>query len=242
MTRIHSATFRLIGIEPQVSPAAAFDIEDAERRLGFRLPSSVREWYCNEEAIDLLAKYSNQDWPIPLREFAVKEWNTHHLLPFKNENQGVCVWAIMLDGSNNPPVYVDVDSNGAQWNMQAPTFAAYVYACVWDYVFVLDQPGLVQAQNEPLSSEALNELRRRFSEQPPTFGWPGSTQHRFAGKDQGILIWSAEGQADWFVSARDVGSLASALRAIWNLDGVGQSLWDCTEIGKVELDKMRGGA
>src|SRR5262245_47167949 len=136
MTRFHSTTFQLLGIEPQMSPAAQSEVEQAERRLGFELPASVREWYCEEKAIDSLAKYSNQDWPIPLREFAVKEWKTHRLLPFKYENQGVCTWAIFLDGSDDPPVYVDVDSHGTQWNMQAPTFSAYVHACVWDYAFV----------------------------------------------------------------------------------------------------------
>ena len=207
-----------------MSPAALSEVAHAERRLGFGLPASVQEWYCNAEAIEILGKYSNQDWPIPLREFAVNEWKTHRLLPFKNENQEVCVWAFVLDGSDDPPVYVDVDSNGAQWNMQAPTFSVYVYACVWDYAFVLDQPALVQAQNEPLSTEAVGQLRARFSEQPSTFGWPGSTQHRFAGKDQAVLIWAGDDQADWFVGARNALALESALRAVWNLDGVGQSL------------------
>ena len=240
MTSFHTATFRLLGIEPQVSPATVSEVESAERRLGLRLPSSVREWYGIEDAIDFLAKYSNQDWPIPLREFAVRVWKSHRLLPFKNENQGVCVWAIVLDGSDDPPVYVDVDSNGAQWNIQAPTFSAYVQACVWDYALVLDQPALVQAQNEPLSSDAINELSRSFSEQLRTFGWPGSTQHRFAGKDQAILIWSGDNQADWFVGARDEASLELALRAVWNLDGVGESFYDCSEVGKQVLDKIRG--
>lgn len=242
MTSFHSATFRLLRTEPAVSSAAVSAVENAERRLGFRLPPSVREWYCNAEAIETLAKYSNQDPPIPLEKFAVIEWNSLHLLPFKYENQGVCTWSISLDGSDDPPVYVDVDSDGKQWNMQAPTFSEYVYSCVWDCASVLDQPALVQAQNEPLSEEAVGELRRHFSEQPPTFGWPGSTQHRFAGKQCAILIWTGEGQADWFVGARDAKSLEGALRIIWNLDVVGKSLYDCTAIGKAVLDRIRGRA
>jgi hypothetical protein len=241
MTAFHTATFRLLASEPQVSPAALSQVEEAERRLGFRLPVSVREWYSNEDAIEILAKYSNQDPPIPLTEFAVTEWNAHRLLPFKYENQGVCTWSIVLDGSDDPPVYVDVDSDGAQWNMQASTFSAYIYSCVWDYAFVLDQHALVQAQNAPLSREAVEQLRARFSAQPATFGWPGSTQHRFAGKAQAILIWAANDQADWFVGARDAMSLESALRAVWNLDRVGQSFYACSELGKAALDKIRGG-
>jgi hypothetical protein len=241
MTAFHSATFRLLKVAPHDSPATRAELEDVERRLGFRLPASVREWYCYEEAIDILAKHSNQDPPIPLREFAVKEYNTQRLLPFKDENQGVCVWAIALNGSDDPPVFVDVDSNGEQWNMQAPTFSAYVFSCVWDYAFVLDQPAVVQSQNQPLSRESLEQLRSLYTEQLPTFGWPGSTQYRFVGKDHAILIWTADDQADWFVGSREAKSLESALRGVWDLDNVGQSLYDCDEIGKAVLDSIRRG-
>ena len=242
MTSFHSAMYRLLRNEPRVTSAARSAVENAERRLGFRLPASVREWYCDDEAINILAKYSNQDPPIPLEEFALTEWNSLRLLPFKYENQGVCTWAISLDGSDDPPVYVDVDTDGKQWNMQASTFSAYVYSCVWDYSVVMDQPALVQAQNESLSEEALGELRRHFGEQPPTSGWPGSTQHRFAGNQCAILIWAGKGQADWFVGARDAKSLEGVLRIVWNLDGVGPALYDCTELGKAALDGLRAGA
>ncbi len=241
-TQFHSATFRLLGLEPRVSSAAVAEIEGVERRLGFRLPPSVREWYCYENAVGILARYSNDDWPIRLREFAISEWGEHRLIRFKNENQGVCVWAVMLDGSDDPPVVVDVDSNGAQWNMQAPTFSAYVYSCVWDYTLVLGQPALVQAQNGPLSSEGAERLRSQFTEQSPTFGWPGSAQHRFVGKDHAVLIWAGEGQADWFVGAADARALESALRSVWNIDAVGPSFYDCSEIGRAVLEKIRSGA
>jgi hypothetical protein len=238
MSSFHSAAFRLLGIEPQVSPAALADVERTERRLGFRFPPSIRAWYCNAKAIELLAKYSNQDWPIALQEFEVREWNSHRLLPFKNENQGVCVWAILLDGSNDPPVYVDVDSNGTQWTIHAPTFSAYIYACVWDYASVLFQPALVQAQNQPFATEAVNQLRAFCSEQLRTFGWPGNAQHRFEGEDWSVLIWSGEDQADWFIGAGDADSLETALRLVWNIDGVGKSLYDCSEIGAAVLHKI----
>jgi len=241
MTAFHTATFRLLTTKPQFSPTALSQVEETEHRLGCRLPASIREWYSNQEAIDILAKYSNQDPPIPLAEFAVTERDEDRLLPFKYENQGVCTWAIALDGSDDPPVYVDVDSNGAHWDIQAATFSAYIYACVWDYTCVLDQGALVQAQNGPLSAEAVDQLRARFSEQPATWGWPGSKQHRFAGTDQAILIWAAEDQADWFVGARDATALEPALRAVWNLDCVGQSFYDCSKVGKKVLDAIRGG-
>ena len=237
----HSSTFRLLGVEPSTSDAAVRDIEDAGRRVGLRLPESLREWYSNEGAIEILARYSNQDWPISPRDFAVTEWQGDKLLPFKNENQGVCVWAVVLDGSDDPPVYVDVDSHGTQWNEQAPTFSAYIYSCVWDYTQVIDQPASVRAQNGPLSSEAGSMLRDLFAEQPPTFGWPGSSQRRFQGKNCAILIWSGEDQADWFIGARDAPSMEEALSLVWNLDAVGHFLYGCSEFGEAALENVRRG-
>jgi hypothetical protein len=239
MSNFHSTTFRLLGIEPSTTAVATSKVELTERRLGFRLPASVREWYCDDCAIDILSKHSNQDWPITLSDFEVTQGPTNQLLPFKRENQGVCIWAVALDGSDDPPVFVDVDSNGNQWNLQATTFSTHVYTCVWDYARVFDQAALVQAQNGPFTAEALAELRNRFNESLPTFGWPGCTQHRFEGKDTAILIWAAENQADWFVGAGDATLLRTSLQTVWNLDSLGQSLYDCTDMGKAALDNIR---
>jgi len=126
--------------------------------------------------------------------------------------------------------------------MHAPTFSAYLHAGVWDYTFVLDQAALVQAQNEPLSAKAVGQLRLRFREHQSTCGWPGNTQHRFAGNGHAILIWAGARHADWFVGARDAESLEAALRNVWNLDAVGQQFYDCSEIAKAVLNRVRGEA
>jgi hypothetical protein len=239
MHSFYADTFQLIGIEPRTSLSAVADVDRAELRLGLKLPASVREWYCYDQATDILRRYSNQDWPIPAAKFAVIDWHGTLLLPFKHENQGVCTWAIVLDGSENPPVLVDFDSNGAQWDLHATSFPAHLHACVWDYVFVVNRPALVEAQNLELSSDAVCALRDRFCERPSTFGWPGNAQYRFEGEDNAILIWSAEGQADWFVGAHDEASLEVALRKAWNLDDVGRSFYDRSEIGRYVLDRIR---
>jgi hypothetical protein len=238
MATFHSATFRLLGTEPRISAMALSEVETVERRIGGRLPASVREWYCYHGAIDILEKHSNQDPPIALDEFAVLEWKSHRLLPFRVENQGVCIWSILLDGLDDPPVYVDVDSEGTRWQMLAPTFSIYVYSCVWDYEMVFNQVALVQAQNVPLSQAAIDHLETELTAQPKTFGWPGSTQHRFKGKDHNILIWSAEDQADWFLGAGDARSLETGLKLVWNLDGVGTSFYDCSDLAKRVLEKI----
>jgi hypothetical protein len=237
----HTKTFQLLGTEPISSAAAIAEVERDEKRLALRLPPSVREWYSYRDSVEILEMHSNQDPPIPVGRFALTEWKSNLLLPFKFENQGVCVWSIMLDGSDDPPVYVDVDSNGTQWQLQALNFSTYVYSCVWGYKVVLGQPALVQAQNKPVSVEALTALDRLYVAEPKTYGWPGSTQYRFRGSNLAVLIWSGDGQADWFVGARNVESLESALKCVWQIDDVGESLYDCTESAKLALAEFRSG-
>jgi hypothetical protein len=243
MASFHHATFELLGIQPRTSPAELRVLERTEQRLGMRLPPSVREWYSYDGALPVLAVHSNADRPVPVQEFSLTESTVGRLISIRWENQGVCNWAILLDGSDDPPVLVDVDSGGTVWQPLAQKFSTYVYTCVWDYHVVLRRPALVQAQNGPLSPRSLQMLQELFDERPRTFGWPGSAQYRFDGGQHGILIWSTEGQqADWFVGAADASSLESALRLVWHLDGVGESLYDCSNIAKVILAKLKSDA
>ncbi len=199
MGSFHSATFELLGTQPRTSTAALGEVESTEQRLGMRLPLAVREWYSYQSALSILAMHSNEDPPIPVRDFTFAESTVGRLLPIRWENQGVCTWALRFDGSDDPPVLVDVDSGGTAWQLFAQHFSTYVYSCVWDYHVVLRQPALVQAQNSPISSESLRDLAGLFDEGPRTSGWPGTAQYRFAGSRLGVLIWSMEDQADWFV-------------------------------------------
>ena len=235
----HAATFRLLDSAPRTSAAAKAVVHDAEKRLGLSLPSSVREWYGCEDALAILAKHSNEDPPIAVPDFAVVEWQSRRLLPIRHENQGVCTWAIMLDGSEDPPVLVDVDSRGKDWRRSASTFSSYVYSCVWDYRRVFGQPAFVQAQNCSLSREALDGLIATHSEEMQTYGWPGSTQHRFSKGTAAILIWSSTGQADWFIASPDAATLESAVRAVCHLDDVGDYLCANSPIGEAVLDEIR---
>ena len=121
------------------------ELAAAEDRLKVRLPASLREWYSNPEADSILKQHSNSDPPIPVREFAVEKSPLGPLLPIRSENQGVCTWAVALDGSDDPPVFIDVDSRGTEWQRVATTFSAHVRPCVWDHRIVLGRPALVAA-------------------------------------------------------------------------------------------------
>lgn len=225
-----------------VSAAAQTEIAEAERRLGMQLSPSIREWYSYENGIAILAEHSNEDPPVDVRDFALLEWESHRLLPIRNENQGVCVWAVEVDGSDDPNVWVAVGSSGKQWHRLGARFSVYVHACIWDYRQVLRREALVQAQNRPLSGAALEFLSRHFTQQARTYGWPGDVQYRFGDGSAGILIWASENQADWFIAAETEASLKQAISTVWLLDGVGDELHGRSIPGKRVLEGIRGSA
>lgn len=235
----HSVTFRLLHFESEISSSAQRALLESETRLGVKLPSSVRDWYCRDGAVRILAEHSNTDPPEEVEHLKIVDWRSHRLLPIRYENQGVCTWAIDLDGSEDPPVYVDVDTGGKEWQLFSPAFSQYVFSCVWDYRMVFFKPALVQAQNQVLSQEALEKLRGLFRQEIQTHSWPGSANHRFSNEHGAVLIWASEQQADWFVGASDANGLELTLRAVWGLDDVGSSLYKISDIGKEVLGRFR---
>jgi hypothetical protein len=232
---VHDATFRLLGTKPSTSSLAKEQLDAAERRLGVTMPLSIREWYERESAIRILAENSNDDPPIDVSKFALTQWHSHTLLPIRHENLGVCTWAVNFNGSDDPAVLVDVDTDGTQWNVQSNSF----YSCVWDYKVVLRQPVLAEAKNCELTDAALETLAAKLKPELRTHGWPGSTQFRFRGSRYGILIWSGEHGSDWFVGAPDSASLPRALCDVWEIDSVGQSFYELSDIAGDVLDELR---
>ncbi|MES2790772.1 MAG: SMI1/KNR4 family protein, partial [Planctomycetota bacterium] len=238
----HLDTLKLLGVAPAVSQSSAAELDDAERRIGRKLPASVREWYSLDGARSLLRQYSNDDRPVDVREFGLARNDTlgggpHDLLArdlvvFRYENQAVCVWAFVLDGSVDPPVYVDFDTQFKTWKKCADSFSEHLYAWMWDYSLVLTREPIIQAQNKPLSEAALEFLKGNFDVGLETYGWPGHTQHRFSSQGQRILIWASEDQADWWLTADEEGSLKKLIATVRHCDQVGQSFWSNSELGE----------
>ena len=247
--RYHTKTLELLGIKPHRSTVAIKKLDRVEHRIGRKLPASVREWYSLKGACDLLRKYSNDDPPLEIDEFGEPRRDTHgggphdllarDLLVFRYENQAVCVWAIKLDGSDDPPVVLDFDSQFKTWKPCAATFSTHLYTWMWDNALVLGRDLLVQAQNRPLSARALSSLRRHFEQGPETHGWPANTQYRFYKNDQRIVIWASKDQADWFLSAEDEDSLRDLSRVVAKWDGVGEAMWSHTDRGTAVLKRVQ---
>jgi hypothetical protein len=248
MLQYHARTLDLIGVMPSISPARLEAIEQAQGRLGHRLPESVREWYSLDNAVSLLEHHSNCDTTIDVGKFASPATNgvdeqlnsllDDGFLVFRIENQGVCLWAVDLRDGDDPPVLVEIDGDG--WHRCTDTFSLYVYLSVWDHSQVLQSPELlIQAQHSVLTEEALPFLRREFHPGPISYGWPGHTQYRFERHDQRLLVWASDDQTDWFLAASTEASLKSLLLSVWNCESLNRSLWSNTDAGERILREIR---
>lgn len=142
-----------------------------------------------------------------------------------------------MDDGDDPRVLVEVDCSpdNLVWQPHASSFSEFVFTLAWDRL-AFDLPYGLAAQDEPLRQPDLALLEQRFVRQPFTYAWPGQTNYRFERGDQRMVIWNADGfqpddrragfrQADWWLYASTVGSLASLARELCDCGGLSRSLY-----------------
>src|SRR5262249_52827308 len=152
-----------------------------------------------EGATDLLLKYSNADPVIRIGELGEPLTNIGGgepedligcgLLPIRFENQAVYIWAVRLDGSDDPPVAVTCNEPMWEWWDCDPSFSSHIYSWVWDYSLIHFAPyraGCVVRSNQ---ADYLRALRAEFKEGPQSFNIPAGRQYRFQRGDQRVLLW-----------------------------------------------------
>ena len=154
------------------------------------------------------------------------------------ENQGVCYWAVQLDGSADPPVVVTVDTAPCEvWLPLAPSFSEFVYCQIWDYA---PMSARCEAQEPEFTPETLAFLRSKFQEGPATYGWPGSQNYRFTTPWGRLLIWHADNSgADWFLRASNHGDLEHLLCAVWQCGTLTKTLRGYDHEGEACLQRVR---
>lgn len=203
----HQATLDLLHERPLVSEDAVDMLEQFSPLYNLELPASVREWYTLPQAVTWLSTYSNQDYPVPLEllgdidgfgEDAV-DLAQQGVIPIMVENQNVCVWALRLNDTDDPPVVVSFGAPTG-WQPYAESFSTFVYVRIWDY------QGLFSAStlwgDAPFSPGELSFLQAHFMEEPQTLTHPTSLTRRFSRGTQRILLWCGdEPMAQWFLSA-----------------------------------------
>jgi hypothetical protein len=232
--KYHGEAVKLLPEVPRLSKSSATLLEKREEELGVRLPESVREWYSLESAVQLLERYSNDDSAFAIEELGepfddwygggARDFLSDNLLLFMRENQGVCNWALRLDGDPDPPVVVEVDTApDANWVEVVDRFSTFVWCQIWDHS--QDAVG-VAAQETQLSNDDLQFLKSNLHELHTTYGWPGDVNYRFEWENARILIWDGQDRgADWFVSAPSSSELSGLLAKIWRCGDLAKSLY-----------------
>jgi hypothetical protein len=217
---------------PIALPDAEKVLRALEARLNHDLPGTFRELMAPENGPALIEHFSNSDIALPPRRLAEpweERWSGYdpleqRLLPFKIENQGVCVWAIPLDAGDDPPVVVEVDSGTPpQWQRCADRFSCWLKCQVLDQN--LWESSWFFAQAAPLSTEVLSRLRRSFEEGPVTYGFPGDTNYRFHNARSRLLLWHGDDQCDWSIQPTSAELAAAALDEIEEIAGIGDNLY-----------------
>jgi hypothetical protein len=251
LSRFHQEALQRLGLQYVPEAARAAALKERAAALGVAVPASFAEWYAMRDGIDVLRRNTNTDHPVAIERLGEPlEWRwdeTHDLvreeglLVFMVESQAVCIWALRLQGGDDPPVVVARDPD-LEWRACAERFSTFIACQVWDHREVFpggDHRILLAAQASSLEGTDLAFLRSRFSENPTTHGWPGDNQYRFERGDSRLLIWDAEGQSDWWVSATTEANLAGVTRELWRCADLSQSLYSNDPRGQSVLRMLR---
>ena len=195
-TRFHQATEALLAADGRPLGGVRVPVPD----VGWAVPAAVAEWYSLPDAVGLLRALSNCDHPLPLARCREVADDDHEegapLRVFMHENQHVCEWAVLLDGSDDPPVRVNVDDRG--WVACAGHFSTFVHAAAFDYPTGWLE---VWSQTAPLPDRVRRHLDAMFQPGPTTYGWPGATNRRYFGPGVRLTIWETD-HPDWWFRGR----------------------------------------
>jgi len=201
MARYFDETDRLLGRDPpaHVDPGLA--------HLGVAIPEAVHAWYARSDALEVLAACSNSDHPIAPPDMTLDASREPRVIPFLNENQGVCRWAFELTG-DDPQVVVSVDRG--PWVSTRCSFSQFVWCQVFDWETTWSED-MRELGGDPPDERALRFLRDHFREGPSNYVWGSAITRRFYSDRVRITIrpsWlNGDGRADWIVSTRTFADL-----------------------------------
>lgn len=240
----HARTFELLKQVPTLSLNNLQALRAFEYRTNIKLPEAFYEWFCFEDAAELLTTCNFQSQPIQIDEFSLplEAWWSFNpvsgaVLPFLAENQGVCTWAIRLDSGDDPIVMIEVDSAvPPKWQLCSPGFSEWVYGVARGSLIM--ERVRFQAQAAALSEQDLKFLQAEFQGGGHTYAWPGAINYQFLGRWGDLIIWTGDGQADWFLAPHN-GSERLLLEQLWQCGDLASSLYGMDEAAKGWLEALR---
>ncbi|GAA2602023.1 hypothetical protein GCM10010399_35980 [Dactylosporangium fulvum] len=227
--RYHARSLALVARTAEVSSGAVTAIDRFAADRGFALPASVREWYSLAAGPAVLRDFGNEDrvyephelgrletfWPEPDGDDGPgdeeREWDPvaeGRLLPFMIENQGVCSWAVVLDGSDDPPVVISFDDldPSDDWTTHMASFSDLVYTRIWDHS-AMHGERVIRSTVTNFEPAVWAGLGLRLDGRPSN---SDGQRHRFAGSgdDQRVLLekdaWGSTGQCYLWAATDDL--------------------------------------
>lgn len=189
------------------------ELDAAERRLGFALPTALREWYSLiGKREDIVAR---QNFLVSPDDLEISEENG--LLIFHSENQQVVEWGIQPSDLSmaDPPVWLD--DTGWHDDLQEPirendTLSEFALQMIVLETIWFAEPHGTAA----FSDETVGILAQHF--QPlglPDWHWPGHPTCLWGRNDVLVELFYEEGrQTEIGVAARLEVSLGEALKLL----------------------------
>ncbi|EDN66284.1 hypothetical protein BGP_1388 [Beggiatoa sp. PS] len=178
--KYHQNTFELLSLKPQISEELIEYLNDIERQYNISIPPSIKEWYSIKESkkiietntfggYDFIAfqqwQKAEQFWADNfLQKDLFKELlKEGFLLLFAVYQEVSMHWMVKLDGSDDPPVFVELDTEPPDfdWQLCANHFSEFIYELVWEFIRASKEIKL-SAYTSTLTPQALSALSQCF--------------------------------------------------------------------------------
>ena len=231
LLKYHQTTFDLLEQDPKLDMGALALLDQCEAAYGFSFPASIREWYSLGGSVEILREYSNEDNPLTLAEIqelaqdrgSFHGWRDYHgldVLPIMDENQSVALWAVHLNGSDDPPVLVIDDDD--EWKPWSDHFSTFVTEWVWWHLYWAEVCVLC-AKDIALSDVDKKFLGKSLIETPRSSYSP--IYHFSLGADKHIHVWARDDQRSfWWLRAGSKSSLLELTKMVWQCGTLARTL------------------
>ncbi|RKZ51888.1 MAG: hypothetical protein DRR16_30955 [Candidatus Parabeggiatoa sp. nov. 3] len=250
--KYHQKTSHYLKKEPVISEEALEQLAAAEKRCGLTFPASVREWCSIKDAMKFLQYFQNDDSSFlkrsPFEDIEVigekwhdkegddvaidlddsdQDWGQDFLV-IMHEYEIGSRYAVKLDGSDEPPVFLDRDSAPQIiWQYYANSFSEFIYHCFWYWNMALTKKTF---QFRAHTDQRLNQHDFAFLEQhfkqenriTPTYST--KVVYRFSQADQQIIVGLEDKNTHWELSANSPSSLFELADQVWHCNGLSAAL------------------
>ncbi|MBA4494345.1 hypothetical protein ACFO25_05325 [Paenactinomyces guangxiensis] len=201
--RYHRKALELMGLTPEFSKERIRKIETFEKQHGCGLPAAVRELF-SLSGVEEWFLGVNQDRLLRIEELRLErheeflededlklkglssELFQEPAITFMVENQGVCWWEVILNGSDDPPVLVPLHYESNTWMIAQKHFSDFFLAVTFDHALLRKEETLWDTSDH-WSGKDLPGFKRL----PTTYGWPmEDPKYRY---QKGSLLLSIHG-------------------------------------------------